>query len=121
MSQKRDLELAESARKIVLKPRKTQNNYDQITRSKSNDDAFRLIKVKLESEPKQTCEVQKRTIKTRTSLLNVIDILLSEYTNDEARFLKQPIALLNCYFSSTQFREKRKRKQIKDLKNGFKL
>ena len=63
------------------------------------------------------CEpVEQRKKQLRIVLLNAIDILLSEYTNDEARFLKQPIALFNCYFLSSEFRHRRYEKQIKALR-----
>ena len=66
------------------------------------------------SESRDPVEMRKKRL--RVVLLNVIDILLSEYTNDEARFLKQPIALFNCYFLSSEFRHKRSDKQIKALR-----
>lgn len=62
-----------------------------------------------------TDAVEVRKKRLRVVLLNAIEMMLSDYTNDEARFLKQPIALFNCYFSSSYFRRKRAKKQIKML------
>lgn len=116
MSQKRDFELAESARKTVLKPKGSFLGLD-IKRSVSLDDNMRFNRlVSMQSQLIGTSdEVSCRKKRLRVVLLNAIDILLSDHTNDEARFLKQPIALFNCYFTSTYFRRKRLKQQLKSL------
>ena len=51
-------------------------------------------------------------------LLNILEKLISLYSNEETRFIRQPINLLCAYLESNYFREHREQKTIKDLQSG---
>ena len=58
---------------------------------------------------------QNQCIRYRVVLLNILEKLVSLYSNEESRFLRQPISLLSCYLESNYFREHRDNKLVKEL------
>ena len=148
MSQKRDLELVESARKIVRKPDlrrqwtvspgvqrsfSLRNTLTEVPRfSADPDGAIKIQNVKTASDiqGQKTSLVQRanqilckdklqsqqnQCIRYRVVLLNILEKLVSLYSNEESRFLRQPISLLSCYLESNYFREHRDNKLVKEL------
>jgi hypothetical protein len=99
MNQKRDFELVESARKGKRPQRPS------LVNNKPKTVIF---------EPNST-EVPFKKQRLRLVLLNAISALLTVYPNEEARFLKQPTILFNCYFTSSQFRKIRAKQRIVEL------
>ena len=56
---------------------------------------------------------------TRILVLNLIDILLREYSIEESRFLRKPAVLVTCFLNSGFARELRRENKIDELLNGL--
>lgn len=59
-------------------------------------------------------------VRYRVVLLNIIANLMTAYSNEEARFVRQPSQMLCSYLESQYFREQRDKKQMRELKKGCK-
>ena len=58
---------------------------------------------------------EPQPLKARLILLNIVDQILQQYSIQEAGFLKKPIALLACYFSSNAHRTARNQHKAREL------
>ena len=56
---------------------------------------------------------QNQRIRYRVVLMNILENLLMDVNNEQARFLRQPVGLLSSYLESAYFRATRDKKQIR--------